>query len=221
MESRSPRNAPVPDEINSLDQAIPEQSRARAMPPDLSKALLPPSSPYMPVVPPGAKPTTALQLVAMRAAILGRVDVIQNWIDVANGVMPERWEAALNPKDERGNPKKFKRGLVLADGTIGEEEYIGQPVMLNLENIMWANLQLLKRILPEYRQVEVSSGGGGQTYEYPQAVEALSTLITTAVISKGGRIESDGRIVLPDDGETITQEGEHVDDAAVARGEEK
>jgi hypothetical protein len=76
-------------------------------------------------------PSTALAIIEMRKAIVERVDVIQNFIDAANGKMPEKWNKALNVPDS-------VTGLV------------EQPVRLTLEHIINANRILLNRILPEF-----------------------------------------------------------------------
>lgn len=122
------------------------------------------------------KVSNALALVRMRSEILSRVDVIQNIIDVANGKMPDKWSAAL-AKD------------------LGEDE---KPQRLNLSHILDANYSLLRRILPEYKQVEISTAAGGEGTSFEQARALMGGAIKAIVAANGGEILEDGSIKLPE-----------------------
>jgi len=126
--------------------------------------------------------SSALALVEMRRAILARVDVIQNFVDVANGVMPARWAAVL---DVPGRKDEVTGKLIK-----------GMPAKLALEHILRANELLLKRILPEYRQIEVSSDTGDNAMSFDQAKALMAATLISAVNSAGGRYV-DGKLVMP------------------------
>ena len=142
------------------------------------------------------KKSSALALIEMRREILARVDVIQNWIDIANGVMPAKWDKAFNTKE---------------DGTRSDA-----PVKLTLEHTLKANEVLIKRILPEYRQVELSSsdaGGAGTSFEENR--EKLFAAIESAVSARGGVMRPDGTFTLPPrmiEGAVVEHKSEEADD---------
>jgi hypothetical protein len=126
--------------------------------------------------------SSALALVEMRRAILARVDVIQHFVDVANGVMPAKWSAALDiPERIDEVTGKIIRGI---------------PSKLMLEHILRANELLLKRILPEYRQIEVSSDTGDSAMSFEQAKAMMTATLLSAVNSAGGRYV-EGKLILP------------------------
>lgn len=143
------------DMLNSPDQHLPRPHKARS-----------------------GGPSTARVLNEMREEILRRVNVIQNWIDVANGKMPEQWDAALNPR---------------GPGETSTEP----PTRLTIEHILHANHVLLKRILPEYRPVEASSADAREPMSYEEAREKMASMIKNIVAARGGSIDEHGNITLP------------------------
>jgi hypothetical protein len=132
-------------------------------------------------------PSTALALTEMRKAILERVDVLQNFIDVANGKMPEKWDAALNPRGQGETSKE-------------------PPTRLTIEHMLHASLVLLRRILPEYRQVEVSSGETSELPSFEEARAIMETAIRSITVAKGGYIDEHGIPHLPS--RTVVTSGE-------------
>lgn len=125
----------------------------------------------------GNRQTTRRAFADIRRYILKNADVIQHLIDVANGVMPEKWAAALNPTS---------RGKDIP------------PPELTLEHMMRANEVLLKCVLPQYRQADASAGEAGESIaSFEDAKATAWARIDSIIRAHGGDIDEEGNITLP------------------------
>lgn len=97
---------------------------------------------------------TTLSNIELRKQIASKVDVLGNIIAVAKGVVPGDWK---------------------------ENDVDPESLNLTLKEVLDANYQLLDRILPKLKSVEISTDENDKTAEYDQTRQKFLSLLSRQI----------------------------------------